>query len=850
MRIIQNRFLVKKIIIALLLIGSIISASAQIKLGSSGFGSTSTNTSGINYARPTEYEIAEIVIAGNRFFDGTALSNLSGLTVGQKINIPGDKISDAIDKLWKQGLFEDIQVNATKLEAGKVYLQIVVKESPRLSKFSFVGIRKGQADELKDKINFTKGKILTNNQLNTAIYKIKKYYKEKGYYNATVRIETNKDSLVPNSVTAKIYVDRNSRIKIHKIIVNGNKEVPTKKVRKFLKNTKQRKFYNVLGSSKYQENKFEEDKQKLIEKYNALGFRDAAVLNDSVYQYDKKNLNVVLNINEGNKFYFGNITFNGNSKYTSEQLSKILNIKKGEIFDQTLLDKRLNQSPTQQDVSSLYLDDGYLFFQANPIETKVYNDTIDLEIRIYEGQQATINRIIVRGNEKTNDKVIMREIRTRPGQKFSRAEIIRTQRELSTLGYFNPEKIGINPKPNPADGTVDIEYVVEEKPSDQVELSGGYGGGFFVGTVGLSFNNFSARNLFNGKAYSPLPSGDGQKLSIRGQSSGLFYQGLNLSFSEPWLGGKKPNYFTVSTFANIRRGGNLSISNIGKNESFLINRGFSLGLGRRLKFPDDFFVTNTSINFIEYRLKNYNQFIGFSSGTAYNINLSNVISRNSLDQLIYPRSGSNISFTTQLTLPYSALGFYNGVGKEGSERFKYLEYFKTKFDAGLYNRIAGNLVLYTHAQFGFLGFYDRKVGQQPFERFQMGGTGQFGFDFSGTTEFIPLRGYSDNTVVPEGRVGQGGSPIYTRYVMELRHPITLNQSATIFALGFAEAGNTFDRFRNYDPYRLRRSVGLGLRIFLPIFGKLGLDYGFGLDQINAGTNTKKGQFHFSINQEF
>lgn len=800
----------------------------------------------LDYNKPREFEIGGITISGVKFLDSYALIKLTGLEVGDKIQIPGDKISGAIKKLWVQGLFEDIQVSITKIDGNLAFFDIKLAERARLSRFSFSGIKKSEADDIRERIKLVSGKVVNDNLINNTKQSISKYYIEKGFLNAKIDIVETRDSIMQNSVMLKIIIDKNQKVKIDKILITGNNNLSSKKIKKLMKETKERGWYKIFNSSKYQEKDYIVDKESIIEKYNELGYRDAKIIRDTVYDLNKKALRIELDIYEGPKYYFGDIHFYGNTKYSTETLQSILAIKKGEIYSKRTLQTRLEMNPNGRDISSLYLDDGYLFFNVDQQEKLVYNDTIDMDLIIREGPQATIDRIIVRGNEKTNDKVILREIRTKPGQKFSRSEIIRTNRELSQLGYFDPEKIGVNPKPDPIKGTVDIEYTVVERPSDQIELSGGFGGGRAVGTLGLSLTNLSMKNALAGK-FNPLPTGDGQKLSIRAQTNGLFYQSYSLSFSEPWLGGKKPNFFTASVFRTTQSNG--FKRGDASRQAIEIN-GVSVSLGKRLKRPDDFFLINNSVSYQVYNLSNYAGFL-FANGQSKNISLTNVLSRNSTDQPIYPRSGSNISLSLQITPPFSLFTGIDYTTAASNVKYEYIEYHKWKFDASFFTRLVGDLVLNSKANFGFLGFYNDDIGVSPFERFKLGGDGLAGFDFLRGSEIIGLRGYQNNSIVPNQNFGSIGAPIYNKFTLELRHPITMNQSATIFGLVFAEAGNTYATFRNFNPYNnMKRSVGAGVRIFLPIFGLLGLDYGYGFDQIPGDPGAGGGQFHFSIGQQF
>jgi outer membrane protein insertion porin family len=577
------------------------------------------------------------------------------------------------------------------------------------------------------------------------------------------------------------------------------------------------------------------------------GYRDAVILKDSVYQYSKKAVGINIDLFEGKKYYFGNVTWSGNAKYSTAFLEKVFAIEKGEIFSEQKLEKKLRGDGNSDDVSSVYLNDGYLTFNVDPVQTKIYGDTVDLEMRMYEGPQYTNNRITIKGNTITNDRVVLRTIRTKPGEKFSKELLIRTVREIGQLGNFDEAKTVPTPKPNPADGTVDIEYAVEEKPSDQIELSGGFGGGRVIGTLGLTFNNFSLRNLFNPSAYRPLPKGDGQKLSLRGQTNGSYYNSYSFSFSEPWLGGKKPVSFGLSAFTSSQKYPTSST----ENQSIRLN-GVTVSLGRVLKWPDNYFQLTHSINVNQYILENYPGYL-FSTGTSYNFNLTQELSRDSRNSQIFPTGGSYFRFTIQATPPYSLFNHTNYATASDKERYKFTEYHKWKFESQWFQTVTGKLVLKAQAQFGFLGSYSSAVGQSAFERFKLGGDGMQGFDFLQGSELIAMRGYSNNSVIPVGsnpsRATSSGSPIFNKYVLELRYPVIASQSATAFLVTFAEGGNTWDKFSDFNPFNIRRSVGVGAKIFLPIFGLLGIDYGYGFDQIPGIPDANKGQFHFSIAQQ-
>lgn len=818
----------------------------------------------IDWAKPKEYTLAAVEIDCSQYTDKNIVRLLSGLTPGDKIQIPGDKISEAIKNLWKQSLFEDVKVYLVKVIGNEAFLKISVVEKPKLYGFFFTGsVKKNDADEIRAKIRFVREKVVTDYTMGYIKNIVKDFYVNKGFFNAevTITITPEKSTKTPH-VNVSINVKKGKKVRIKNLNFYGNTIVKSWKLRKNMKDSKPFRLYNPFNSGKYLEDNLEKDLPSITAKYNSKGYRDARVKKDTVYFVRKNRVNIDVYIEEGSKYYFGDIKWLGNAKYRSGQLDTILNIKKGDIFDQGLLEQKLFMNPNGYDISSLYMDDGYLFFNVTPQEVNIHNDTIDLEIHMYEGKQATINKVTVMGNTKTNDHVIYREIRSRPGQLFRRSDIIRTQRELSQLGYFDPEKLGVTPTPNPADGTVDIEYRVEEKPSDQVELSGGWGGGRVVGTLGLSFNNFSMRNIFKPSSWSPLPTGDGQKFSIRAQTNGVYYQSYNVSFTEPWLGGKKPNSLTVSAFHSLfNQTGEKKYSKDAEgrkitnpNRSTLSITGASVGFGKRLKVPDDFFSLYTELSYNYYELNKYVGVFTFSDGFSNDLNGKINISRNSVDAPIFPKNGSNFSLTGQFTPPYSLFNGKNYETATDAERFKFIEYQKYKFTAEWFTQLthykpkgegkeARNLVLRTKIGFGILGMYNRKVGVSPFERYYMGGSGLSGYQNFVAREIIALRGYSDNSVS-----SQNGDPLATRYTMELRYPISLNPQATIFILGFAEAGNTWAKYKDFNPFQVKRSAGFGLRVFLPMFGLLGLDYGWGFDNIpgNPSSGNGKGQFHFTL----
>lgn len=821
---------------------------------------------------PKTYRLAPLQIQGADYTDKNVIALLSGLSAGEEIKIPGDKISDAIRKLWKQGMFEDIQVLQDKIIGNDLFLIIKVVERPRLTKFKFRGdVKKSDAEDLRAKIKLMQERVVTDYMIGNIKNIVKEFYVNKGYYFAKVNILTEKDTAARTPhITLTIDVRKGKTVRIQDIFIKGNTTITSAVLRRSLEESKAFRWYFPFNSGKYLEENLEKDLPGIVEKYNAKGFRDARITKDTVYFVSQDRVAIEITVEEGKKYYFGKFKWYGNTKYRNGQLDTILNIKPGTVYDKSKLEQKLFMNPNGYDISSLYLDDGYLFFQANQQESNIHNDTIDFDILMYEGKQATINKVTIKGNDKTNDHVIYREIRTRPGQLFRRTDIMRTQRELAQLGYFNPEKLDIRPTPNPADGTVDIEYVVEEKPSDQIELSGGWGGRTvsqaggqqglgIIGTLGVSFTNFSTRNIFKREAWRPLPSGDGQKLSIRAQTNGPTYQSYNFSFTEPWLGGKKPNSLTFSFFHSVFSNGAKKYYKTETGDkvenparAHMLVTGTSLGFGRRLKWPDNYFSMYNSVSYNHYDLKNWTSFI-FSNGTANDLNFGLNISRNSVDAPIYPKSGSNFVFNAQLTPPYSLFNGKDYTNMEPAERYKYIEYQKYKFTAEWFTQLtnqkaaegkeARNAVLRTKIGYGFLGMYNKEVGLSPFERFYMGGSGISGFQNFVAREIIGLRGYPDNSIS-----SPVGDPIVARYTLELRYPVSLNPQATIFLLGFAEAGNTWRNFRSFNPFDVKRSAGFGMRVFLPMFGMLGIDYGWGFDSVpgKPGIGNGQGQFHFTI----
>lgn len=801
----------------------------------------------VDYRAPREFTIGGITVTGARNLDSKAIILFSGLSVGETISIPGEDISQAIKNLWKQKLFENIKISASEIKGREIFLNIQLEERARLSRFKFEGVSKGEAETLREKINLIRGTIVNENLLTNTTNIIENHYREKGFLDAKAEITEVPDTLVANSEYLVIEVDKREKVKIGNIDLYGVEKFNERKLLRSMKKTKEKNFFRIWKRSKFIREEYKSDKKNLLNAYNKQGYRNAKILRDSVYRNPNGTVGIDIYLKEGNQFYFGDITWVGNTKYSSSKLSEILGIETGEIYDKEKFEGRLFMNPNGGDVSSLYLDDGYLAFQAIPVEKRVQNDTIDVEIRIYEGRQYRINRVVVKGNTKTSDHVIRREIRTKPGELFSRSDIIRTQRELSQLGYFDPEAFNVNPIQNDQDGTVDVIYTVAERPSDQIELSGGWGAGRIVGTLGVSLTNFSMRKLFKKGAWNPLPAGDGQRLSLRAQSNGRFFQSYNLSFTEPWLGGKKPNAFTVGFQHSVQTNGvTRQQEENGAERQALYITGGNVSLGKRLGWPDDYFQVMMGVSYLFYDIRNFRSgggtgIFAFQNGTSNNFSFIFNLSRNSVFDPIFPRYGSNIRFNTKFTLPYS---LWDGIDYAGNiteqTRYQWAEYYKWKLVAEWYTELAPKLVLMTRSGFGFLGYYNRDKGISPFERFYLGGAALTGFALDGR-EIIALRGYDDLSLSP-----QEGANIVVKQTLELRYPLSLNPSATIFALGFLEAGNTYDGIENFDPFRIYRSTGVGVRIFLPMFGLMGLDYGWRFDEVPGRPNMPQGQFHFTI----
>lgn len=838
-----------------------------------------------DYGEKKTYNIGGIEITGAETRDRNAIKSITGLRVGKEITIPGDDIPSALKALWKLKLFEDVQIVQDKVEDNIIFLSLMLVEKPTLSRYSIRGEKKNlhtPITEIVDRV-MTKGSIVTEDSKALAIQKIKEHYDDKGFLNAAINIEEVEDELKENSVRLVFNVDKGKRVKISDIIILGNSKYSDRKLKRKLKETKE--IGAVLKKSKLVASEYKADKKALIAFYNKNGYRDAVIVKDSISRRIDGNLQLFLEIDEGEQYFFRDVSWKGNSKYDEEDLSRVLGIEPGDVYDPELLSSRLSFSQDGRDVSSLYLDDGYLFFSADPVETAVDDHEIDMEIQLYEGPQAIISSVNISGNDRTHESVIRRELRTKPGNKFSRSEIIRSQQSLMGLGYFNPETMDIQPVPNQANGTVDINYDLEERPSDQLELSAGYGGrsNGLIGTLGMTFNNFSIKNIKDKSTWSPLPQGDGQKLSVRAQSNGQQFRSYNMTFTEPWLGGKRPTSLTVGAVHSAQ-----NYENFGSGK-LSITRLFA-GVGSQLKWPDDFFSINGTATLEFINLDDFSGFgsqffsdgIPIESGKFKNFSITGSLSRSSVSEPVYPRRGSRVSLSLQLTPPYSlfrdrAIGpvdpialqaridreiLERGPGNPPNEqelaniereftlakRFEYLEYHKWRFNAEWYFNMIDKFVIASSIKLGFLGSYNSELGLTPFERFELGGDG-LNNQSAGITgkDILALRGYEVNELPANGL---GGGSIFDKFTVELRYPLSTNPSSAIYVHTFVQGGNVWRNFKDFDPFTMQRSAGFGVRVFLPMFGLLGFDYGWGFDrQINPSAEGGFGKFSIILGFE-
>ncbi|MDR0228378.1 MAG: BamA/TamA family outer membrane protein [Flavobacteriaceae bacterium] len=857
------------------------------------------------YEAPVTYTLGDINVTGKFNYNPQTVVTFTGLHKGQKITVPGEELSDALKKLWKLGFFKDINIYQTSVVNDTINIELSLNELPRLNDITIKGYKKAKSEALIKEAKLTKGKIVNENLLSTTKYFLLNKYKKDGFYNTKVTINTVATDSTNKKANMVIGIDKGKKVRISEIKFEGNKELTDSKLKSAMKDTKERSPFNplrIFKPSKFINTKYEDDLTKLVTKYKENGYRDARIIADTT-KFDSKTNRMAINIKveEGNKYYFGDIRFIGNTVYTNSQLKRILGIEKGDVYNGVLLDKRIadKTNPDAFDITNQYQNNGYLFSNVNPVEVKTANDTIDFEVRIMEGPIAKFNNITVKGNNYTHDHVIHRDLRTRPGEIWSKALVMETIRRLGQLNIFDAQAIVPDiQNPDPAAGTVDVEWSVAEKGSSQVELQGGYGGGGFIGTLGLSFNNFSVRNIFNKKAYHPFPMGDGQSMALRLQGSSYF-QTYSLSFTEPWLGGKKPISF-FGTIAYSKQ--NLYDYYTRRTDK---SRGFNIttlqfGIAKQLTVPDDFFVLSHTFSFQYYDMKNYNTgLFTFGDGASRNLSYQIELRRdNRGNDPIFPTYGSFFSVSGKFTPPYSLFNnvdyknleneqeykwkapanykdpitgldipegsYLNSSGQRvnswedaaanrslvDQKKFNWLEYYKLKFKGDWYTTVYDKLVLRSVAEFAFMGNYNKDRGMVPFERFYLGGDGLANFSLDGR-EVIQLRGYQNQTLTPINERGeQLGGTIYNKFTLELRYPITLKPSASVYVLSFAEAGAAYDSFKNYNPFELKRSAGLGVRVFMPMFGLLGIDFGYGFDPATGQSQKSGWQTHFILGQSF
>lgn len=811
----------------------------------------------VDYESPKTYVLKGIKVEGVNYLNGERLVALTGLQEGDKIEIPGQQLSGIVNRLWLQRKFSDVgfYIDSLSPQGDSCLLVLKVQERPRVSKWLFKGVRRSEESDLTERLKLRRGGELSDYVEKSSIDIIKNYYKEKGFYLVDVYLTHEPDSTVKNAVKATFHVNKGEKVKIEKINFNGVEEnIKVRKLAKAMKKTKDRSFYNFFNSKKFNEKEYKNDKQALMEVFNEAGYRDAVILSDSISYTADGRVVLDINLNQGKRYYFRDITWTGNSVYTAEQLNSVLMINKGDIYDLVTMEKRLQGDPKQQhrDVRKMYTDNGYLFFTITPVELNIDGDSIDVEMRIMEGKPATFNNVIINGNTITSEKVARRAVYTRPGYLYSQSDFERSIRELGSIGHFDPERFqsadGYSILPNINNNTVDIAYNVQEKPNSQLELSGGWGGNTFVGTLGISFNNFSLRRAFEKGAWRPVPLGDGQTLAIRFQTNGTYYTALSASFLEPWLTGKKPTSLSTSVYYTRQTN---SYYYYLTNDEYMEVYGVAASLGSRLKWPDDYFVLYHELSWQQYKLKDWNYNFLFDTGKSNNFSYKITLNRNSTDQPIYPRSGSDLMFSVQLTPPYSLFRSDDTDYKTMSdqEKYKWIEYHKWTFKSALYTKLIGDLVLKTSADFGYLGYYNKDLGYSPFEGFQLGGDGMSGYNTYGS-DIIGLRGYPNYSLTPiEGNAYAGR--VYDKFTVELRHPVILQPQSTIYAMLFLEAGNCWKDIKDFNPFEVKRSAGVGLRVLLPIVGMLGIDWGYGFDPVpNEKLNRGGSQFHFVIGQQF
>ena len=833
----------------------------------------------IDYNRPQKYIVGGVGVEGNRYFNEHQILQLTGLQAGQEITVPGDDITGIVKRLVAQRFFEDVAVVVDSLsaKADTAWFKIAVRERPRVARWEYSGVKSGEKKDLQERLNLRPGREFSDYVKNTSVDIIKRYYKEKGFLKVNVDVETKEDKRIVGAILVTFHVDKGRKIKIKDINYSGNTDVKARKLAKNMKETHAATWYNFFKSKKFKEKEYEKDRKSVLDAFNEAGYRDARLVRDSVYYTeDGKHVNIDMVFDQGRKYYFRNISWTGNSVYPSDVLNEILQIKKGDVYDLVTMEKRLHGGgkESEYDVSKLYRDNGYLFFNVTPVEVNIQNDSVDVEMRISEGKPAILNEIVINGNDLTNEKVVRRQLTTRPGYLFSQTDFERSVREIASMGQFDPEAImgagGYSIVPNQLNNTVDIIYNVTEKPSSQLELSGGWGGNTFVLTAGVSFNNFSTRRMFEKNAWRPVPLGDAQNLSLRFQTNGKYYTSLSASFTEPWLFGKKPTSLSISGYYSRMTDSYLAIGILSTDKMFEVF-GFNAGLGTRLKWPDSYFVLYNNLSWQTYKLTNWtNSYFAFNDGVSHNLSYTLSLTRNSSDQQIYPRTGSEFSASVQFTPPYSLFRKYS-YDEEGkriavnswkdvnydnwtsAQRYKWIEYHKWKFNGTVYTKIIPEMdfVLMTRAQFGYLGYYNRNWGYSPFENFQVGGDGMSGYMTYGA-EIVSLRGYEDYSLTPRKMTPYSqnyesyAGNVYDKFTVELRYPVILQPQSTIYALAFLEGGNCWSDIREFNPFQIKRSAGVGVRVFLPMIGLLGVDWGYGFDDTTNGGS----HFHFVLGQQF
>ena len=803
----------------------------------------------VDYNLPKTYVIGGIDVTGIKYLGKDQILSLTGLSVGDTITIPGEDLSAILKRIFLQRYFSDVGIYIDSLQKDTAFLRLNLVERPRVSRWDFEGIKSGEKADLNEKLKLRRGSELSEYAINSSSEIIRKYYVEKGFLQTAVDVVQVEDTLIKNAVKVTFKVDRKSKVKVQKIRFIGNENVKPSKLASAMKKTKDMRILNFFSTKKFNEKEYPNDKKLLLQAYGERGYRDAKIVKDSIYYIKDGRMGIDFKIDEGKRYYFRNITWTGNSLYSADQLNMILKIKKGDIYDVVSMEKRLFEAE-EGNVSKLYRDNGYLFFNVSPVEVKIEGDSVDVEMRMIEGKPATFSRIIINGNNITNEKIVRRQVMTKPGYLFSQTDLERSLRELASMGHFDPEKImsptGYNIIPNYNASTVDVSYNVEEKPNSQFELAGGWGGNTFVVTLGLSFNNFSIGRVFKKSAWRPVPLGDGQQFSLRFQTNGTYYTAFSASFSEPWLTGKKPTSLNVSAYYTRQTNSNYFYQNSGQSMEVF---GFGVGVGTRLKWPDNWFVFSTELSWQTYKLTDWQYYFLFTDGLSNNVSLKLKLARNSTDQAIYPRKGSDFLLGLQITPPYSLFRpkDTNYKSMADSQKYRWIEYHKWTFKGALYTPITGDLVLMTRAQFGYLGYFSRSLGYSPFEGFIVGGDGMSGYNTYGS-EIIGLRGYANNSLTPRKNNGYVGN-VYDKFTVELRYPIVLQPQSTIYALVFLEGGNSWSDIKDFNPFQIKRSVGVGVRVLLPIVGMLGIDWGYGfdpvLDKAKGGSN-----FHFVIGQQF